>query len=44
MLETEKTIVELVDGITSEFSVSRDEAEGDIAAFLEQLKEMRFLK
>ena len=44
MLEEEKTLVQLVDGITAEFSVSREEAEGDIIAFLEQLKEMNFLK
>ena len=37
LLETEKTVAELVDGITAEFSVSREEAEGDITAFLEQL-------
>ncbi len=44
MLEEEKNIAELVDGITSEFSVSREEAEDDIVAFLEQLKELKFLR
>ena len=44
MLETEKTVSELVDGITAEFAVSREEAQGDILAFLEQLKEMKFLR
>ena len=44
MLEAEKTLSELVDGITSEFAVSREEAEGDIVAFLEQLKDLKFLR
>ncbi|MBO5397298.1 MAG: PqqD family protein [Clostridia bacterium] len=44
LLENEKTVAQLVDGITSEFSVSREEAEADIVAFLEQLKELNFLK
>ena len=44
LLETEKTLSEIVDGITSDFSVSREEAEGDIIAFLEQLKELNFLR
>lgn len=44
MLETEKSLAEIVDGITSEFSVSKEDAESDIVAFLEQLKEMKFLR
>lgn len=44
MLGEEKSLSELVDGITSEFAVSREEAEEDIVAFLEQLKDLKFLK
>ena len=44
MLGEEKSLAQLVDGITAEFSVSREEAEGDIIAFLEQLKELKFLR
>ncbi len=44
MLGEEKSLSELVDGITSEFAVSREEAEEDIVAFLEQLKDLKFLR
>ena len=44
MLGEEKTIAQLVDGITAEFAVSAEEAKADTEAFLEQLKELKFLK
>ena len=44
MLGEEKTIAQLVDGITAEFDVSAEEAKADTEAFLEQLKELEFLR
>ena len=44
MLGEEKTLAQLVDGITAEFDVSAEEAKADTEAFLEQLKELEFLR
>lgn len=43
MLQTEKTVDELINGVTSEFDVSREEARADIIEFLSQLEELRLL-
>ena len=42
-LQTEKNIDEIVREITSEFSVSENEAREDVTAFVGQLKELNLL-
>ncbi len=42
-LQTEKNIDEIVREITSEFSVSENEAREDVTAFIGQLKELNLL-
>lgn len=42
-LQNKTTLEQLVDAVKSEFDVSREEAESDIKAFLENLKELNLL-
>ncbi len=42
-LQTECTLSEIADKISSEFDVSKDEAERDIVDFLKELRELDFL-
>ena len=42
-LQSEHTLCELADKITAEFDVSRDEAEQDIAAFINELRALELL-
>lgn len=42
-MQNKKTLEELVEAVTGEFDVSREEAETDIKAFLDSLKELNLL-
>lgn len=44
MLQSEKTVDELIKGVTSEFDVADDEARADILDFLAQLDNLGLLK
>lgn len=44
MLQSEKTVDELIKGVTSEFDVSDEEVKGDILDFLAQLDNLGLLK
>ena len=43
MLQSERTLAELTDKISSEFDVSKAEAEADIVAFIDELRKLGLL-
>lgn len=43
MLQSERTLLELTDQISSEFDVSKAEAEADIVAFIDELRKLGLL-